>query len=117
VVDGGDAVGVARNYLGVGKTAWDQGNFNYDSVINLSDATIVQKNFKLSAVASGSPAHVSAAATLAGASVTGARDVKAEGTGLPIVKGTGVDDVTDGSVKKHRKDQRGSKIAPRKRGG
>jgi len=43
---------MARNYLIAGKTAWDLGNFNYDSVIDINDAKILQKNYN--GVASGS---------------------------------------------------------------
>jgi hypothetical protein len=44
-VDSADAITMARNYLTPGKSNWDQGNFNYDSTINLSDAQILQPNF------------------------------------------------------------------------
>jgi len=52
VVDLSDALLMSRNYLGAGKTNWDQGNFNYDNAINFADAQILQKNYN--AVASGS---------------------------------------------------------------
>jgi hypothetical protein len=56
VVDSNDAITMARNYLLAGKTAWDQGNFNYDVTINLSDAQILQKNFNAVATVSAAPA-------------------------------------------------------------
>jgi len=51
---------MARNYLIPGRTAWDQGNFNYDSTINFSDATLLQKNFNATASGTATPATVSA---------------------------------------------------------
>jgi len=56
---------MARNYLIAGKTAWDLGNFNYDSVIDINDAKILQKNYN--GVASGSVVASTAAAVNAGA--------------------------------------------------
>jgi hypothetical protein len=67
VVDSSDAVQMARNYLAAGKSNWDQGNFNYDSTINLSDAQILQKNFGV--VATGSALAATAAAVNSAATV------------------------------------------------
>jgi CSLREA domain-containing protein len=66
VVNSIDGIQMARNYLIAGKTAWDLGNFNYDSTINLTDAQILQKNYNLIA----SPTVVSTT-TGTGSSTTG----------------------------------------------
>jgi hypothetical protein len=62
-VDSNDVIQTARNFLIAGRTAWDQGNFNYDSVVNLADINLVQKNLNttltvaaVSSAASGSTA-------------------------------------------------------------
>ncbi|HEY8750505.1 MAG TPA: choice-of-anchor Q domain-containing protein [Tepidisphaeraceae bacterium] len=62
VVNALDAVQMARNYMIAGRSAWDLGNFNYDSVIDISDAMILQKNFNAKVTA----AAVSAASTTVG---------------------------------------------------
>ncbi len=61
VVNSVDAIQLNRNYLIPGRTNWDQGNFNYDTAVNFSDAQILQKNY--TGVASGTalPAGVTAA--------------------------------------------------------
>src|SRR6185312_3256349 len=35
IVNAADATILGRNYLVAGKTTWDEGNFNYDSTINM----------------------------------------------------------------------------------
>jgi len=66
VVNSIDGIQMTRNYLIAGRTAWDLGNFNYDSTINLTDAQILQKNYNLIA----SPTVVSTT-TGTGSSTTG----------------------------------------------
>jgi hypothetical protein len=63
-VNSADAVILAHNYLVAGKTAWDQGNFNYDTVIDANDAAMLQKNYD----AVVSPATNSAVATTSASS-------------------------------------------------
>jgi autotransporter-associated beta strand protein len=55
-----DAITMARNYLIAGKTAWDQGNFNYDATIDFADATLLQKNYNATVTPSVSTATSSA---------------------------------------------------------
>jgi hypothetical protein len=57
-----DATTAARNYLIAGRTAWDQGNFNYDATINMADIMFLQKNFNATATGSTTAAAVNAAA-------------------------------------------------------
>jgi hypothetical protein len=109
VVNSVDAIQMARNYLIAGKSAWDLGNFNYDSAIDFSDAQILQKNFN--AVATGSVV----AATTAKAVNAG---VKSSGGGtlmVPVASdagGTaaGGGDLTGGVVEgSHHKPRRHGK--------
>ncbi len=65
IVNSTDSITTARNYLAAGKTAWDLGNFNYDSTIDMSDATLLQKNFNATATGSAQPASVPIAAASA----------------------------------------------------
>jgi uncharacterized delta-60 repeat protein len=59
-VDSTDAILMARHYGTAGPFNWDLGNFNYDSAIDIQDATLLQKNFN----ASFTPAEVNAGATV-----------------------------------------------------
>jgi hypothetical protein len=60
VVNASDALALARNYLVTGNGAWDQGNFNYDTAVDLADAKILQANFgmTLTAAAVGSASNI-----------------------------------------------------------
>jgi hypothetical protein len=119
VVNSTDAVLMARNYLGVGKSAWDLGNFNYDTTINLSDATILQKNFN--ATATGS-----VTAAVAGLAAVGGTPVSAPTitTLQPLAPQAGLAGGNDGlaggifaSSDQHAKDKlkHGGKLGKRRR--
>jgi len=73
-VDSLDAVLLGRNYLIAGRSAWDQGNFNYDSTIDLTDAQILQKNFSVSAAGSVVAATAASASSPAAPPVAGTDD-------------------------------------------
>src|SRR5256885_721398 len=75
---------MARNYLIAGKSAWDQGNFNYDSTIDFSDAQVLQKNYNV--VASGSLVGSTAEAVNAGLG----------GLGSGVTSGSGAATTTTG---------------------
>ncbi|HEY8751928.1 MAG TPA: choice-of-anchor tandem repeat GloVer-containing protein [Tepidisphaeraceae bacterium] len=59
IVNSTDAILMARHYMATGSPAWDAGNFNYDSTINLADATLLQANFGKSLA----PSAISSAAS------------------------------------------------------
>ncbi len=111
IVNSTDAVTMARNYLIAGKTAWDLGNFNYDSTINLSDATILQKNFN--ATASGSAiAAVGAAASVSAPNASASVSSGSTSPGADTVNLVGNDGVTSDAhhkqkVKRGGKERRG----------
>jgi autotransporter-associated beta strand protein len=95
VVNSVDAIQMARNYLIAGRTAWDLGNFNYDSTINLSDATILQKNFNATATGSAVAGLNSAATSSIAPARTGVIHATATDVATPAqppveVQGTAV---------------------------
>jgi len=89
-VNSPDAVLMTRNYMIAGATAWDQGNFNYDSAINFADAQLLQKNFNttvtISAVSASAATSTSVSPSTAqiGSSPTTASTVTSTGSASDI---------------------------------
>jgi hypothetical protein len=85
-VNSTDAITMARNYLITGKSAWDQGNFNYDSTIDINDANILQKNYNQTATISAAISianSINAASTAGSAGLTPVTSTPTTPTPIP----------------------------------